>query len=57
MVELIKQTTEEERAGYLEEAQYNPFLIKAENILIDFLTDSDTGGNERPAVGRHDARR
>lgn len=43
MVEHIKQTTEEERIEYLKEAHYNVFLIKAENILIDFLTDSGTG--------------
>jgi tryptophanase len=43
MVERIKQTTENERENYLKEAHYNPFLIKAENILIDFLTDSGTG--------------
>jgi len=43
MVERIKQTTEKERENYLKEANYNPFLIKAENILIDFLTDSGTG--------------
>ncbi|MCG8572774.1 MAG: tryptophanase [Spirochaetes bacterium] len=43
MVESIKQTTEPERNQFLKEAHYNPFLIKAENILIDFLTDSGTG--------------
>jgi len=43
MVEHIKQTTEEERIEFLKEAHYNVFLIKAENILIDFLTDSGTG--------------
>jgi len=43
MVEPIKQTTEEERADYLDEAHNNPFLLKAEDILIDFLTDSGTG--------------
>lgn len=43
MVEHIKQTSPEERLEYLKEAYYNVFLIKAENILIDFLTDSGTG--------------
>jgi tyrosine phenol-lyase len=43
MVEAIKQTTEQQRKEFLKEAHYNVFLIKAENILIDFLTDSGTG--------------
>ncbi|MCP4156761.1 MAG: tryptophanase [bacterium] len=43
MVERIKKTTKEEREKYLKEAHYNVFLVKAENILIDFLTDSGTG--------------
>ncbi len=43
MVEPISQTTEKQREKFLKEADYNPFLIRAENILLDFLTDSGTG--------------
>jgi tyrosine phenol-lyase len=41
-VEPIRQTTTEEREGYLREAGYNLFGIAARNILIDLLTDSGT---------------
>jgi tryptophanase len=41
-VEPIRQTTPEERQGFLESAGYNLFLIEARNILIDLLTDSGT---------------
>ncbi len=43
VVEAIRQTTEAERIEILKKADYNPFQIPAEDILIDFLTDSGTG--------------
>jgi tyrosine phenol-lyase len=41
-VEPLRHTTREERERYLQEAGYNLFLIEADNILIDLLTDSGT---------------
>jgi tryptophanase len=42
-VEPIRVTTAEERARLLEAARLNVFLLKAEDVLLDFLTDSGTG--------------
>ncbi|MBS1640964.1 MAG: tryptophanase [Bacteroidetes bacterium] len=41
-VEPIYFTTKEERINILQQAFYNPFLIKAHNVIIDLLTDSGT---------------
>ena len=43
MVEPIGITTPEERERLLKESGYNVFLIPAEKITIDLLTDSGTG--------------
>lgn len=41
-VEPIYFTTREERKEILQKAWYNPFLIHADHVLIDLLTDSGT---------------
>jgi tyrosine phenol-lyase len=41
-IEPIKFTTERQRESILHSAYYNPFLIPAEDVLIDLLTDSGT---------------
>ena len=42
MVEPLRITTPEERYRILDQAHHNLFLIKADDILIDLLTDSGT---------------
>jgi tryptophanase len=42
VVEPIKMTTRGEREEYLKSAHYNLFMLKAEDVIIDLLTDSGT---------------
>ncbi|MBK9168231.1 MAG: tryptophanase [Bryobacterales bacterium] len=41
-VEPLRRSTPEERAAWMREAHYNLFLLDANRILIDLLTDSGT---------------
>ncbi len=42
MVEPVRMRTRDEREAILRQAHFNPFLIPAEDVLIDLLTDSGT---------------
>ena len=42
-VEPIRWTTRAQREQFLRDAHYNLFVLQAEDVLIDLLTDSGTG--------------
>ena len=51
MVEPIKLTTRAEREQLIRDAHFNTFLLRAEDVIIDLLTDSGTSAMSADAWG------
>ena len=52
MVEQINLTTRKQREQFIVTAHYNPFLLRAEDVIIDLLTDSGTSAMSSEAWAR-----
>jgi tryptophanase len=51
MVEPIKLTSRPEREQLIADAHFNPFLLRAEDVIVDLLTDSGTSAMSSDAWG------
>ena len=47
-IESIQLSTATDRAEFLAAAHYNPFLLDADQVIIDFLTDRGTSAMGAP---------
>ena len=47
MIEPLKTLSRDERMQKIENAEYNLFNLKSEDVFIDLLTDSGTGASDR----------
>ncbi|SQD08184.1 tryptophanase [Escherichia coli] len=57
VIEPVKRTTRAYREEAIIKSGMNPFLLDSEDVFIDLLTDSGTGGGNPKYAGSDDARR